>query len=505
MSTENTIAAKFMRLFDGLPRAYGVFYIKGAPAARTGKFEGEAETLQRPVDATLWERHLRGEIQLGIVPLRDDATCMFGAIDIDDYKTDHIALEKAIVRLKLPLVIVRSKSGGAHLYAFFKEPAPAKFVRERLADWAAALGHANVEIFPKQDRLLSSADTGNWINMPYSGGDESTRHALLKGQRLTQEQFLQHAESVKKKFQEAPKLANEEAPELLEDGPPCLIKIAVEGAPEGTRNTTMFNYGVYCKKRWPDDWKDRVSEHNTRYINPPLSDKELLDIVVHLDRKDYAYTCKDKALSPHCNKNACLKRKYGLGPESAQEYFGIDIKNVLRVEYAVPVYYADFNGRRMKFTAEDLNSQMQFRKLLIEQVNDSFMPLPNARWAQFIIQLCNSAEVAEAPPETRGNAEVIGWLEDYCIEQLPARGLEDVLDGLVYEDKGRMYFLPRKWVGWVSREIRRRMSLDEAYRALQSAGVQSESIVIKRRRYTLWSVPRFERPEHERKAAGEEM
>lgn len=488
-----------MARYAGLPRAYGIYKIEEQEAR--GKRKGKAETLQRPVTAELWQQHLDGEIQLGIVPIRDDGSCVFGAIDIDDYKLDHKALEVKILKLKLPLVMIRSKSGGAHLTLFLQEPHPAGAVRERLADWAAALGYSGVEIFPKQDRLLSVGDTGNWINMPYCGGDDSDRCALVGGDRLTLDEFFALVKKRATKLSSAP-TTEDEAPELLTEGPPCLITIAAQGAGEGGRNTTVFNFGVYCRKRWPDDWAERLKELNANFVQPPLDDSELVQIIAHISRKDYTYTCKDRPLAPLCKKAQCLKRKYGLGPEDAQEYFGIDLKNVLRVEFDEPVYYADFNGKRFSFQAPDLNSMTKFRELLIGAVNEAFMPVPAPRWAQFIMQICNKAEIAEPPPETRVNAEIVGWLEDYCVEQIPGQDWPDVIDGQVLEQEGRMYFLPRKWVAQMSKDHRQRLEISRAFQALSSIGVESTDQPINGKRYKVWSVPTFARPERKKKGDG---
>ena len=37
---------------------------------------------------------------------------------------------------------------------------------------------ANTEVFPKQD-IVPKGGTGNWINLPYFGGDNSPRHLLM--------------------------------------------------------------------------------------------------------------------------------------------------------------------------------------------------------------------------------------------------------------------------------------------------------------------------------------
>lgn len=484
-----------MQIFAGLPRAYGIYAIADPNAP--GKKKGEAITLQREVNEALWERHLSGEIQIGIVPIRDDATCVFGAIDIDDYRLDHVALEKRINKAKLPLVMLRSKSGGAHLYLFSKKPIPAPDLRETLSDYAAQLGYAKVEIFPKQNRLANLEDTGNWINMPYSGGDDSDRCALVEGKRQTIEQFLA---LVAKRSVDPRKLKRiiDDTPEILSEGPPCLVTLAAQGLPEGTRNSSLFNFGIYVRKRWPDDWEERLNEINLQFINPPLEESEVRQIIAHIGRKEYSYTCKDKPLSGVCQKAICIKRRYGIGPADAQEFFGFGLENVLRLETQDPVYYADFNGKRIRFNSDDINSQMQFRRLLISQVNESFLPMPALRWGQFIIAVLNAAQIAEAPPETRENAELFGWLEDYCVETVPAREWLDVIDGQVMAEGDRMFFRPNKFVTAVFREHRVRPKTEEIYKALIGKGLESVDKEINGKKYRLWSVPAFARPERKK-------
>ena len=43
---------------------------------------------------------------------------------------------------------------------------------------AEKLGFAGSEIFPKQDALAKPEDKGNWLNMPYFGGDATDRYGI---------------------------------------------------------------------------------------------------------------------------------------------------------------------------------------------------------------------------------------------------------------------------------------------------------------------------------------
>ena len=84
-------AARFHQLFKGLDRAYGTYRLNGE-RSRAGKANGKGTTLRGEVTDTLWSEHLAGRQRLGIVPVTDDGTAYFGAIDVDTYDLDLIPI-----------------------------------------------------------------------------------------------------------------------------------------------------------------------------------------------------------------------------------------------------------------------------------------------------------------------------------------------------------------------------------------------------------------------------
>jgi hypothetical protein len=172
---------QFQKIFAGNTDAYGLF---GKFPNGDGTFR-EYTTVHKPPTKEVYGQHLTGEISLGIIPIRADGKCKFGAIDFDDHKKDGIeikdfdyeALLKKIKFLKLPLIVFKSKSGGAHAYLFLQEWVPAIDVRHILKKMAYALGCSrDIEIFPKQDKIEPD-DSGNFINLPYHAGN--TRVAVV--------------------------------------------------------------------------------------------------------------------------------------------------------------------------------------------------------------------------------------------------------------------------------------------------------------------------------------
>lgn len=128
---------------------------------------------------------------MGIIPIRSDNTCFWGCIDIDQYPLDHKKLIEKIKKNDLPLVVCRSKSGGAHCFLFVKEAIAAIDMQKYLKASAALLGEAGREIFPKQAEILvERGDTGNFLNLPYFGSDETLRYAVKEdGSAATLEEF----------------------------------------------------------------------------------------------------------------------------------------------------------------------------------------------------------------------------------------------------------------------------------------------------------------------------
>jgi hypothetical protein len=175
MSVEN-----FKNIFQGLERAHGCTKVS-APAENGVKLKGQSFVVRQPVTDDLWSKHLNGTQSLGIIPINDDNKCKWGCVDIDSYAGfDHVKLIQKIKQINLPLIVCRSKSGGAHVFLFTTEPVEAERMRDKLTEIKTVLGYGGSEVFPKQIKLKSQDDTGNFLNLPYFNSDNTTRYAFLE-------------------------------------------------------------------------------------------------------------------------------------------------------------------------------------------------------------------------------------------------------------------------------------------------------------------------------------
>ena len=194
-------ATKFAAGFDGLKAAYGTYRIDRK--AQNGKNVGKATVLKSPRTDATWEGHLSGKGDaIGIVPINEENNCKWGCIDVDTYPLDHGELVAQIRKLDLPMVVCRSKSGGAHCFLFTTVWISAEQMRDTLQHIAAALGYGTSEIFPKQTQLrLEKGDVGNFLNLPYYDAEEGLRYVILdSGEAGSLDEFF----DLHKKYAQSP-------------------------------------------------------------------------------------------------------------------------------------------------------------------------------------------------------------------------------------------------------------------------------------------------------------
>jgi hypothetical protein len=417
-----SLAERFLARFPALDRAHGLYHLNGHDAAPGEKLEGEARTRHSGVDLETWEAHLAGKAQLGLCPIRDDGSCWWGAIDVDEYDTDHVALEQKIREKGLPLVVVRSKSGGAHLYCFTSEAVTAATMRGKLREFAVSLGYPNVEIFPKQNKLAGPTDFGSWINLPYSGGENTVRYAIHKGKQLSPEQFLKLVEGTYSLSSE--KLTSIAAPldaEIEEDfaeGPPCLQCLVSRGKVDEQRNQFVFNLIVMLKKRYGDNYSpDLVEQYNEKYIEPPIRQNELRQIIKSHDKKTYNYKCNDEPIRSVCQRSTCIKREWGIGkgpgadPGAVES--DVEFGQLYKFDTIPPSWALEVDGQRVDLTTEQLSNQRLFRLRCMEVINKAPAVLKKGVWEKLIASKLQTLEIESVPQDASTAGQIANLMESY--------------------------------------------------------------------------------------------
>lgn len=480
---------QFRELFRGRETFYGQY--GDGPDKRV-------QTLKGATPREAWEKHLLGEgPYLGQVPIRLDNTCYFGAIDIDDDAIDHQHLAQRVKELNLPLVVCRSKSGGAHCYVFFRNPVPAPAVIKSLKLWAEALGHKQnvdgrqIEIFPKQ-AAIRAKDSGNWINLPYYGADGSTRRGVSPtGELLSLAEFIAVAEMLM--VANAAALAEIQPHDqgVFAHGPPCLQKLHALGLEEGSRNSGMYNIAVFFKLSRPEDWKEAVAEYNVQYLSTPLRQTEVDVINGSVERKDYSYNCDELPIQPHCARSVCNKRRYGIA--RLRSAIGVkqfpEMTRLRKILTDPPRWVVAVDGVDVELTTDDITQLPRLRRALFEKLNLVIPVIKPGDYDDILRDLLSESEQIEAPEDAGIRGQFNTLVEQFLVRAKSAENREDILQGLPYSEANRVYFRSADLLTFLERKRFTKYSAAEVYTALRSIGAEHSALRTKRSVVKVWSLP----------------
>lgn len=349
----------FIEYFTGLQRNFGFADLtKNIKDPTTGKLKPEYGWSKQPITEQDYLDHLEGNKSIGIQPCDDDGIARFGAIDIDskDYKDFSIKKYLDIIKqYDLPLIPIKSKSGGLHLYVFLKEPVKALVIKKFLESLLFTLQlPLRIEIFPKQTELGKDSEgnfiNGNFINLPYY--NKSERVAInFDGKAFSFDQFIKVIEAnlkTEKELEEFSlahvKTVLQGGPSEFDDGPPCLQMMTKKELNDG-RDRWLYNYMVFAKKRYQDKWEEMVIDAPKKYflkdsnglVIDDWGEKKVRD-KIRSWKKDSTkgYTCTQDPIANFCMKAECAKRKYGF--LSDRKVLFPKLSSLVKIKYPEPEY-----------------------------------------------------------------------------------------------------------------------------------------------------------------------
>lgn len=416
------LAEKFFNLFKGNPNVHGRSELTGQVDIK-GKHEARSWTVHEPTTQKLWERHLQGEIAIGQVPVRADGTVNWVAFDVDIYE-GNLNINDILARindLSLPILLTRSKSGGAHGLVFFSTAAKMERIRPKIQELATFFGVGGCEIFPKQDSIgmAENADVryGNWLNMPYDGPTSLRYGYKADGTRLTPYEFVDAAEAIATTEEDFLGIRLPRPEETLEDGPPCLNHLTSEKmAMTGGRNTLLFNLAVYFKKANPEAKQPEIAEFlnqwNARF-NAPLEEKEIRKTILKsTGNREYRYQCGNQLLKRHCNSTVCANEcLYGI--DSDENAFDPNNKTLIQLMTDPCLYFIDYKKTQLVLTKEEFWSYEKVRQACMVQARHIPPKMDQEHWIHLVQGFLESVTIVELPPEATALGQLIALVSKW--------------------------------------------------------------------------------------------
>lgn len=490
-------AKQLLAVFEGSQKGHGSTTV--GRIGRNGKADAKSFVIREPLTEEKMQSHIMGGQGIGSIPIRSGDVCKFGALDIDVYDLNHRDLQNKIQMLKLPLVHCRSKSGGAHLFLFLKHWEPASLVREILAEMSSALGFSGCEIFPKQDTIIEDrGDLGNFINLPYFNADETMRYAFNEQcEALELGDFLKQAEASRVSMSELTEMSFGGERIHFSDGAYCLELIASMGKVTENRNIFMFAVGVYCRMKWPDDWRKHHEEYNRILCEPALPASEIMQLQKSLDRKEYFYQCDICPLKDHCNKDICRTRRYGIG-EAAPDAPKIDGLTIMQSEPRL--YFMTVDGGRLVLQTDQLQHPTLFQRACMEQL-DIMPAVPKpAIWQRTINGMMQTATKIPVTEELTYSGQFKEHLRNYCTSRIRAMSPEELEIGKPWTENGVTKFRIDALMEYLKNRgftQYNRAEVQDQLKRLNSDGECTGTRTIKqddgkRRSVRVWWVPEFD-------------
>jgi hypothetical protein len=473
----------FPTLFQGRADAHGYYgNITGAQPTNRGKRASIARSVPEPVTPELFAAHRAGEDRLGIIPVMSDGNVNWFCIDIDYYelgKGFHKSLADAIRDAALPLVMTRTKSGGAHLWCFLEKPIHAREAHATAIAFKEKLNlphvigdrkdeiDKHVDLFPKEFTPNSTKDIAVWVNLPYFG-EACTATGESGEEELSFDEFLVyandhivHPDDLSFKKKEKAKVKNKRSPM-----PPCIDKMVEDGVEEGQRDHCVTHFAIVHKRAYPDDWQERVLSFNSESVNPPLRSDEVRKIIKSVATKEYDYMCKAvKAF--YCDQTECKKREFGIG----ETVTDIGITNIEKIDGEKPIYRITIDDKKFTCDFKTLYAYHLFRQTAFASINRFLPAMKQGEWEDVLGDLLQSMEITEAAADTEMRDRVIKHFQNWCAQSVTTDDLDNALaTGIPYYDgKTSIVFSGDAFMSIIDRTLK--IDRDRVYVYMRDWGV----------------------------------
>ena len=355
-----------------------------------GKVQVETYTVHEPVTLKIWKDHLDGKQRIGIKPEKDDVA-RWGCIDIDPHNYKEYNQKKIvdiIKEYKLPLIPVRSKSGGLHLFLFLDNWYPIKDVIKKLHQWNNDFFQAQ-EIFPMNKCL----------NMPYFNMNSTTEFAYNDSN--TPVMIGAFLELVKQKTISLDQLNKIKVKDYEPESdwkqyPPCCQKMISEKWSGNHRNDLLFNIGVLEMKKCDGNLSKKeitniLLERNKEIFTTPLDEREVFNTVANsVSKKNYNLRCN----TPLCDKEKCKFRKLGIGSQVPDLIDDFDEITFIRTPTTIEFTF-NFQGEKIVVNPEDMKDEKSWRVKLLKY-GIFWMTLPRPRSGPSPFEMLMSTIVKKA-------------------------------------------------------------------------------------------------------------
>ena len=278
------------------------------------------------------------------------------------------------------------------------------------------------------------------------------------------------------------------------DGPPCIESLTQTKLNDG-RDRVIYQYIQYAKRKWPEDWHNRINQFNYKYFENPLDDKTIQDKIKFHAKKDLGFKCNEEPMCNHCDKKLCRSRQFGIGGESIFP----ELSDLQKVELDEPYYWVNVDGERVKLDNIDcLMDQRLFRRTVTKQINKKPSRIKQNEFDKYVDLLLAGVEIVKAPQGSSILDQLQDHLEEFCTNRTAkSTTKEDILRGNVWTNEGKHHFIFSKFFhGYLQRKKWGEKAQPTQQMLKEHCDCKDDRLIIGKKRPSVMIVNAFERPEH---------
>jgi hypothetical protein len=279
----------------------------------------------------------------------------------------------------------------------------------------------------------------------------------LDGTEFTFEQFIKVVEANRKTKEELEEFATElmrleltGGADEFADGPVCLQRLS-KSKLDDYRDRFIYNYMVFAKKKYPDNWEQKLLEGARNYIvyDNIWGDEKVKQKIKAYKKDTAGHTCSEEPIVSMCVKSECLKRKFGVASDKVKKFPALSA--LIKIDYSpepefrFTVHYNDkIEGEAsQQIIARDINYIMDQEKL--RRLIGAHTPIPPPRikgddMQNILDVLWQGMKTEKAPPGTSPKEILHKHLEDH-IYGVPAVSDASFRSGSTLIDDGYAYFV----------------------------------------------------------------
>ncbi len=478
---------------------------------RTNEHGRIDECIYEPVTLKHYEKHLKGEVNLGIYFVLDDHTCHFAAIDLDEKNFDKAkAIRDELARNSIPAYIAESKVKGFHIYCFAFERFKAVEIRRVLQHILNKLNF-KCEVFPKQDYHQPDDPPsekypkgkkypGNYINLPSFGytrpflsGD--TRQVELKV-ALERIKFVPQ-EVIDRVLKTIPEAIPQEKPVTKRQTKPkgklpCFEKM-MAGVPEGCRDEVAFRLAVHLNRQGmpPQLTESTLLKWDAEYNRPAIGSTMIRQKIKQAYTGKYGLGCLNDLIQPFCEQDCPIYRKRHTEIDRRKMAGGkeIEIMGLSRLGTHPASFDLTIDGSKLTLSPGDLLSLRKVKAAAIETL--SYVPFPGMKtseWEVLINSLLAEVKQEPAPPDASAQARYVECVYDWLETAPGAERQEDVEAGRPVKREDGYFFRMKDAVNYLAKHHRLSVEPSELYRVVKNAGGGTKTIRLGKL-FKLWSLP----------------